>query len=115
MKYEWEKDTEQQAPDVIQRLLCAGEMYQLEIQEQENDMVIGSAMVVTPATLWDTADTDCVFEQEYESVAAAKYFLEIYDREAAEDQARWEARQDALDREYFAYLDLLERQGEEQN
>jgi len=116
MKYEWKTDLgELKAGKVVEALICAGEMYQLEIQEHDNDMVVGSVWAETPATFWEPADMTCVLEREYESIGAAKHFLELFDREAAEDQARWDARQDELDRQYFAYLDLLERQGEEQN
>lgn len=96
MKYEWTKSAEQ-IEGVIQTLTCEGEMYILEIQEQDNDAVVGTVWRETHATFWEPADQECILEKEYESVAAAKYLLTEFDRSEAEAQARWEDEMDALD------------------
>lgn len=102
-KYEWTTSSEQ-ISGVVQTLQCEGAMFNLEIQEQDDDKVVGSVWKVIPATFWEPEDYDCIHEVEYESVAAAKNFLEIFDREAMEDEIRWEQRQDALDREYEEFM-----------
>lgn len=107
MKYEWTQGTEE-IGGVVETWACEGEMFRLEIQEQDNELVVGTVWAETPATLWDTADYECVLEHTYESIGAAKHFLEIFDRERAEDQARYEERMDALDREWEEFQRSVE-------
>ena len=90
MNYTWTQDTNTPVPGVTQVLVCDGEMFGLEIQEHDNDAVIGTVWRVISATFWEPADVDCILEQEYESLGAAKLALETYDREAVEDELRME-------------------------
>jgi hypothetical protein len=87
--------------------VCRGEIYQLEIQAQEDGTVVGSVWTEIPATFWEPAEMDCIIELEYKSVDAARDALERVDREAAEEEARWDEHQDKLDREYAEYLESL--------
>ena len=90
MNYVWENDTEQQIPGVTETLVCRGEMYSLEVQCQDDGTVVGTVWREISATFWEPADVDCVLEEEYTSVDAAKEALVAYDIEEAEAQARFE-------------------------
>lgn len=90
MNYVWEVDTEEQPSGVTRTLVCTGEMFRLEIQEQDSGIVIGTVWRRTPATFWEPEDVECIHEVEYESTTHAKVILQNIDYQEALDQARIE-------------------------
>jgi hypothetical protein len=94
MEHIWKLDWKNEAPfedvEVIQ--IAQGKMFcSLEVQEHHNGEVIGTAWVTIAPTYWDTGDVDCVFERSFESVGAAKAFLEQYDADALAEEQRLDA------------------------
>jgi hypothetical protein len=82
--------------DVIEHWHAEGEMFALEVQEQYGDVVVGTVWKRIPATFWEPEDVACVHEQTYESVNEAKFLLEKFDDDAADDLRKFE---EALERE----------------
>jgi hypothetical protein len=94
----WRLDWEQLEAfeDVTAHWHARGEMFDLEVQEQYPDTVIGTVWKRIPATFWEPEDTVCIHEQTYESVNEAKFLLEKFDDDAADDLRKFE---EALERE----------------
>lgn len=85
-KYAWE-DSDEKIDGVARTLMCDGLMFRLEIQEQIDDVVVGTIWAETPATFWQPRDEECLLEKVYGSVDEAKNALEIFDAEAAAVEA----------------------------
>ena len=88
-QYVWES-IDPELNSVVEAWRCEGEMFILEIQRQDDDLVIGTVFHETPATREDPSDFACVLERDYESVPAAKYLLEELDRDAVAAEIAWE-------------------------
>lgn len=77
--------------DGVREVWCAnGDMFALEVQMHDNDVVIGTAWRQIPATFWEPADAECVLELEYESTGAAKFALESFDSRVLQDEQELE-------------------------
>lgn len=59
-----------------------GDVFCLRVQEQDDDLVVGTVWKRIPATFWEPADIVCVHERIYESAGEAKFLLEMIDAEA---------------------------------
>jgi len=93
MAHVWKLNWKNEAPfedvEVIQT--AEGELFTLEVQEHRNDEVVGTVWATIAPTFWDTGDVDCVLERTFESVGAAKAFLEKYDADAVAEEQRLDA------------------------
>lgn len=77
---------------VTQVWTAEGDMYALEVQEQDDDTVVGTVWRRIPATFWEPEDVACVLEQTYESVNEAKFLLEKLDADELQAERENEAR-----------------------
>lgn len=75
-------------PGVEQHWHAEGEMYNLEVQVQDDDTVVGTVWKRIPATFWEPEDVVCIHEQTYESANEAKFLLEKFDGDAADAERR---------------------------
>jgi hypothetical protein len=89
-RLDWKQD--EAFEGVTQAWHAQGDMYLLEVQEQDNDTVVGTVWRRIPATFWEPEDVACVLEQTYESVGAAKFLLEKLDADELQAEQENEAR-----------------------
>jgi hypothetical protein len=93
MKHVWKLNWKKETPfdDVEEIEVAEGALFTLEVQLHRNDEVIGSVWATIAPTFWDPGDVDCIFERSFESVGAAKFFLEKYDADAVAEEQRLDA------------------------
>lgn len=89
-KLDWKQD--EVFEGVTQAWHAHGDMFLLEVQEQDNDTVVGTVWRRVPATFWEPEDVDCILEQIYESVNEAKFLLEKLDADELRAEQENEAR-----------------------
>lgn len=77
---------------VTQVWTADGDMFGLEVQEQDDDTVVGTVWKRIPATFWEPEDVTCIHEQIYESVNEAKFLLEKLDADELAAELENEAR-----------------------
>ncbi len=80
---------------VTQVWTADGDMFSLEVQEQDDDTVVGTVWARIPATFWEPEDVTCIQELTYESVNEAKFLLEKFDAEELQAQQESDARFEA--------------------
>lgn len=84
---------------VTQVWTAEGDVFDLEVQEQDDDTVVGTVWKRIPATFWEPEDVTCVLEQTYESVNEAKFLLEKLDADELRLERENEARLEEACRE----------------
>lgn len=88
-KLNWKNEATFEGVDEVQ--IADGDAYAYEVQEHNNGEVVGTVWTEIPATRWEPADVAIVIEKSFESMGAAKAFLEQYDADAIAEDQRLEA------------------------
>jgi hypothetical protein len=87
-KRQW--STDETFEGVIAAYSAVGEMYGLEVQVQVSGLIVASAWKTVPATYWEPADAEYIYEKEFGSVDEAMVALEKYDDEAVAEEQRYD-------------------------
>lgn len=77
---------------VTQVWTADGDMYALEVQEQDDETVVGTIWRRIPATFWEPEDVVCIHERTYDTVNDAKCVLEKLDEDELRAEQENEAR-----------------------